>query len=69
MKKKAEWDDIFEKHYKQYLDECKAISMMAPSSSFGRGGVQGKFSEACKRMVFKIIYDGCGENPFRGYRG
>jgi len=59
-------DKIFEKYYKEYLDECQGISMMGPSSSFGRGGIQGKFKEACKRMVFKIIWEECGKNPFRG---
>ena len=67
--KKSQWDDIFEKHYNQYIDECKGISMMGPSSSFGRGGIQGKFKEACKRMIFKIVYDGCGENPLRMRKG
>ena len=48
---------IFDKHYDLYLDECKGISMMAPSSSFGKGGLQGAFKKACMRMVFAIIDD------------
>jgi len=47
--------DIFEKYYKEYIEECEGISFMAPSSSFGRGGLAGRYKEACKRMVFNII--------------
>ena len=46
---------LFEEEYKEYYSECEGISMMAPSSSFGKGGVKGAFKRALRRFVFKMI--------------
>ena len=47
-------EDIFEKYYTEYEDECKGIAMMAPSSSFGHDLAE-RYKEAAKRMVENII--------------
>ena len=46
---------IFDEEYERYVEECKGISFMAPSSSFGLGGIEGAYRTRCLEMVLRIL--------------